>query len=114
LKSFKETSDKRAEELKTLQTKVDLTDQERARLTQLTQARQRVEQMLPDLQADFRAQQTSFLEAYRHKQYANLRVEVGKVAKERGITHVFDTNSLVYSANDLTPLMLQKLKRPVK
>ena len=42
---------------------------------------------------------------------AQIRTVVGQVAKEKGVEHVFDVNALVYSSNDLTAAVLQKVAR---
>ena len=114
--ALKSTSDARENELKTLQTKQDapLNAEEKTRLAHLIDLKQILQnQVKPGLVADFRSQQEGWVAEYRHRQLIKLRQEVAKVAREKGISHVFDSGTLVYSVNDLTPVVLQRLaKRP--
>jgi len=117
LKTLKMLSDQRQEELSKLQIKSDktLTAEDKARMKQLQDQSRLLDSIFPFWQDDARAQQTERIEAFRRTQIAKLRVTIGKVAAERGITHVFDTTSLIYSANDVTPLVVQRFgKRPLK
>lgn len=110
LKTLKMLSDQRLDELNKLQIKPDktLTAEDKTRLKQLQEQSRLLDTIFPYWQDDARAQQTERIEAFRRSQLAKLRVTVGKVAAERGITHVFDTTSLIYSANDITTLVLQR------
>jgi hypothetical protein len=65
----------------------------------------------PGLVTDFRAQHEAVMSDFRHRQIVQLRQDVAKVAKEKGIAHVFDSGTLIYSVNDLTPLVLQQLSK---
>lgn len=112
--SLKSENDKRATELSTLQTKANdaLTAEDRARMSHLTDLRQVLEtQVKPGLIADFGRQHEGWVADYRRRQLVMLRQDVAKVAKSRGIAHVFDAGTLVYSVNDLTPTIIQQLKK---
>jgi hypothetical protein len=111
---LKTVNDQRAVELRTLQTKqnAELTADEKTRLGHLIDLKQTLEtQVRPGLVADFRGQQEGWVAEFRHRQLIKLRQEVAKVAKEKGIAHVFDSGTLVYSVNDLTPAVLQRLAK---
>lgn len=115
LKALKAISDQRADELNRLQIKPDgmLTPEDKTRMRQLQDQNRQFLALLPNWQDDLRAQQGERVEAFRRTQMARLRPVIGKLAVERGIAHVFDSTALVYSANDLTPAVLQRVsKRP--
>lgn len=111
MKALKEVSDKRAEELRTLQSKKDLTPQERMRLQELTDLSRFLNQRIPTILDAMKLTQRAQLDAFRNEQIAQLRVVVGQVAREKGFEQVFDAGSLVYSTNDLTEAVLQKVKK---
>jgi hypothetical protein len=110
LKALKTASDARQDELSKLQIKPDamLTPQDKTRMKQLQEQSRLLDSIYPYWQEDARAQQNERVEAFRRMQITKLRAVVAKVASERGIPHVFDTTALVYSANDVTPLVLQR------
>ena len=77
-------------------------------MKQLQEQSRLLDSIYPYWQEDARAQQSERVEAFRRVQIGRLRAVVGKVASERGIAHVFDATALVYSANDVTPLVVQR------
>ena len=108
--ALKTASDQCADEVRTLQAKQDITPVEKTRHAHLVNLRQTLEtQVRPGLIADFRTQHEGWIAEFRHRQLAKLRQDVAKVAKDRHISHVFDSGTLVYSVNDLTPFVLQRL-----
>jgi Skp family chaperone for outer membrane proteins len=111
--ALKALNSDRAGELKTLQVQGGaLAPAAQARLTHLTELRQTLQsQVRPGLIADFRAQHEGWIGDFRHQQIVALRKEVAKIAKDRGIAHVFDANALVYSVNDLTATVLQRMDK---
>jgi len=112
--ALKTISDQRAAELRTLETKANgaLTAEEKIRVGHLTDLRVTLQnQVRPGLVADFRTQHDGWLSDYRHHQIVALRQEVAKVAKEKHIDHVFDSGTLVFSMNDLTPTVLQRVAK---
>ncbi len=112
--ALKSTNDERAAELRGLETKQNaaLTAEDKTRMSHLNDLKQTLQnQVRPGLVADFRQQQEGWIADYRHRQILTLRQEVAKVAKEKGIANVFDAGSLVYSVNDLTPIVLQRVAK---
>lgn len=111
---LKQLSDNRATELRKLETKADntLTNEEKRRMKQLQETKRLLEENIrPVLIADFRSQHQNWITDYRRKQITDLSNEVGKIAKDKGYNHVFSSEALVYSSNDITALVLQKLPK---
>jgi hypothetical protein len=106
-------NDQSAAELAALQTQqAPLNAADKMKLDRLQGLKQTLEnQIRPDLIAQFRTQQEGWVAEYRHRQLIQLRQEVAKVAKEKKISHVFDAGTLVYSVNDLTPTVIQRLSK---
>lgn len=113
MKALRGVSDQRQDELNKLQIKPDaaLTAEDKTRMKQLQEQSRLLASIMPYWQEDARAQQSERLEAFRRSQMAKLRQIVGKTASERNIAHVFDTSALVYSANDLTALVLPRVTK---
>ncbi|HZO86961.1 MAG TPA: OmpH family outer membrane protein [Chthonomonadaceae bacterium] len=111
LKALKALSDQRTDELQALTVKKDLSPAEKARQQELIDQRHALEQALPDVREVARAQQEERVADFRQGQLQRLRAAVAEVARQKGIAHVFDASALVYSANDLTPLVLQRLDK---
>jgi hypothetical protein len=112
--ALKQESDKRGIELRALQVKPDdaLKPEDKTRMNHLSELRQTLEtQVKPGLIADFSRQQEGWVTDYRRRQLVLLRQDVAKVAKSKGIAHVFDAGTLVYSVNDLTPTVVQQVKK---
>ncbi len=109
---LKTLSDKRSAELDTLNIKKtdELTPADKTRMRSLVEMSHLIEKVLPSVREDLLQDQAERVQAFRRDQVAQLRLLVGQVAKEKGILHVYDVNALVYSATDLTPLVLKKLK----
>jgi len=112
MKELKALSGRRSAELDALNVKQAdmLTPADKTRMRALVEMSHLIDKVLPSVQNDFAQDQTERLRAVRRDQIAQLRTVVAQVAKEKGVAHVFDVNALVYSANDLTPLVLKKLK----
>jgi Skp family chaperone for outer membrane proteins len=111
MNALKTLSEQRAVELQTLQVKKPLAPADNTRLNELIGEKRALDQSVPAIQEVARAQQDERLAMFRRDQLAQLRATVGEVAKQKGIANVFDVNALVYSANDLTPLVLQRLSK---
>ncbi len=109
MNALKALSDQRAGELQALTVKQALTPMDKARLDELVGQKRSLDQALPGVQEVARMQQQERVEEFRREQLKQLRAAVAQVAKQKGITNVFDANALVYSANDLTPLVIQHL-----
>ena len=112
MKELKALSDRRSAELDALNVKpADMvTAADKTRMRALVEMSHLVDKVLPSVHDDLAQDQADRIRAVRRDQIAQLRTIVGQVAKEKGVVHVFDVNALVYSANDLTPLVLKKLK----
>jgi Skp family chaperone for outer membrane proteins len=112
IKELKALSNQRSTELSTLNVKPAevLTAADKTRMRALVEMSHLLEKVLPSVQNELAQDQSDRLRAIRRDQITQLRAIVGQVAKEKGVLHVFDANALVYSANDLTPLVLKKLK----
>lgn len=113
-KELKALSAQRGIELADLIVKQAPTAADKVRQRDLIEMSHLVEKVLPGIRDDMTADAADRVRAVRRDQIAQLRVIVGQVAKEKGVVHVFDVNALVYSANDLTPLVLKKLKPVTK
>lgn len=112
MKALKEISGQREAELETLRVTPaeKLTAENKTRMRTLNDMSHLIDRVLPSVQNDFAQDQAERLRTLRRAQVAQLRGVVGEVAKGKGFVHVFDVNALVYSANDLTPLVLKKIK----
>lgn len=116
LEDLKALSIRRGNDLKTIQTKLTpLSDEEKKSMSHLIELKNSLEKELPRVSASFQTQQEEWAALYRRYQLKDLRNEVGKVAKEKGIAHVFDTNALIFTSNDVTQAVLDRLKKqPLK
>ena len=112
MKELKTLSSQRSSELDTLNVKpADMvTAADKTRQRSLVEMSHLVDKVLPGIRDDMMTDEADRVRAIRRDQISQLRTIVGQVAKEKGVVHVFDVNALVYSANDLTPLVLKKLK----
>jgi hypothetical protein len=113
--ALKTLSDKRALELNDLSTKNPLLPADKKRMGEIQAESTDTQNLMPNIENNFRMIRQSRLDTYRREQMARLRTVVAKVAKDHGILHVFDATTLVFSANDITPEVIQKVsKRPGK
>jgi Skp family chaperone for outer membrane proteins len=115
LQTLNETSQKRAQEFRTLQTKEPnaLTAEEKRKMQMLFNLnRSYRERELPALIEQLRAITNAKTQTFRAEQMAQLRKTVGKFAKEKGIQHVFDSAVLIYTPNDITDKVVEKMKKP--
>ena len=112
IKELKGLSAQRDNELAQLNVKKteELTAADKTRMRTLVEMSHLMDKVLPTIHDDMMADEADRVRAIRRDQIGQLRTIVGTVAKEKGVVHVFDVNALVYSANDLTPLVLKKLK----
>ena len=110
-KALKKISDDRSAEFDTLINKkeADMSPAEKSRRKVLADQRGVLDKILPAIRQDLLEQRDERINAVRREQIAQLRAIVGQVAKEKGIAHVFDNTVMVYTATDLTPLVLKKL-----
>lgn len=111
IKDLKALSDKRSDDFHALQMKANLTAEEGVRLKELQVQSRLLERIMPGLQSDLRAQAMDREETVKRGLIAQLRGEVSKVAQEKKILHVFDSNALIYSANDITQIVVQRVSK---
>ncbi len=111
MSALKALSDQRAAELQALQFKKMLTPEENTRLNELVAEKRALDQQMPGIQEMARDQQEGRVQEFRRAQLEQLRVSVAQVAKQQGFANVFDANALVYSNHDLTPQVLEYLKK---
>lgn len=111
LKELRALSETRSRRLQELSGKNPLDDMEKKELNELNGRRRNVELVMPRLQEDLQADAASRVEAVRRELYNQIRTVVAQVAKEKGVTQVFSSETLIYSALDLTPQVLPKLKK---
>lgn len=112
LKQLQEAAERHARRFQMLTDRGALSDAERKELADLTARQRQMAQILPRIREDLQADVAARVDAVRRELYARLREVVGQVAREKGITQVFSAEALVYSVNDLTPQVIQKLKKP--
>jgi Skp family chaperone for outer membrane proteins len=110
IKELKALSAQRGTELADLIVKQAPIAADKVRQRDLIEMSHLLDKVLPGIRDDMMADAADRMRAVRRDQITQLRTIVGQVAKEKGVVHVFDANALVYSANDLTPLVLKKLK----
>ena len=88
-----------------------LSPEEQKLYNEMQQRKRSVDQMLPFMRADLQNQEARFIELARQDQIRQQRAIVEKVAKEKGFTNVFDSQALVYSTNDITNIVIQKINK---
>ena len=114
LKALQGVSTKRAEEMQVLQSKksTDLTPEDKKRLQRLLEmTRNYTTQVIPNMQAQLRNLASLKAQTFRYQQMTDLRNTVGKYAKEKGFQHVFDSTVLVYTPNDITQAVLDRINK---
>lgn len=111
MKQLREISDQQGKRLQELTGKPQLNDMEKKEMVELTARQRQMAQAIPRIQEDLQADIAARIEAVRRELLNQLREVVSKVAKEKGVTQVFSSEVLIYSTNDLTPQVLQKLKK---
>jgi Skp family chaperone for outer membrane proteins len=111
MKQLRELSTQNAKRMQTLAGQAALNDAEKKELRELTGRQQQLQQAMPLLQEDLQRNIDMRVKAVERELYTKLRTVVGQVAKEKGYTHVFSADVLIYSANDLTPQVIQKVKK---
>lgn len=110
-KELRGLSDDRRKRVNELSVKQNLMPDEQKFLNEMAQRERNLQQSLPRIQADMQGSEAQQLQVMRREQMAKLHDMVEKVAKDKGFSHVFDSDSLIYSSNDLTAAVLQKLPK---
>jgi Skp family chaperone for outer membrane proteins len=111
IKELRELSESRSKRMLELSGKNPLNDMEKKEMTDLNARQRQMEIILPRLQEDLQGDVAARIEAFRRELFSQLRGVVGQVAKDKGVTQVFSSEALVYSTNDLTPQVVQKVKK---
>lgn len=111
IKQLRELSESRNKRLQELSAKNPLDAMEKKELGDLNGRQRNMEAILPQIQDGLQADASSRIEGVRRELFNQLRGTVGQVAKEKGVTQVFSSEALVYAATDLTPQVIQKLKK---
>ena len=112
LKELQALAEQRSLEYRALQGKADLTPAENTGLRGYAEQEKVFrDQLLPNIVEGFRQNVTEKLAQFRAAQLSQIHVVIGQVAKQKRITHVFDSAVLVYCENDLTAAVLLKLKK---
>jgi len=113
-KELKALSDSRYKQVQVLSAKKGLMPDEQKFLTDMAQRERGLQQALPRIQQDLQGSEAQILQNMRRQQMEKLGEMVKKIATDKGFTHVFDSSSLVYSVNDVTAAVLQKMPKPGK
>jgi Skp family chaperone for outer membrane proteins len=100
-----------AQELAGLQQKASLTDADKARLTTLTAEQQAGKQAIQQVHDEYmdliKKQQDKVAGDFT----ALVKSAIAEVAKDRGLSIVFDSTLAIYCANDITDDVLKKLNK---
>jgi len=114
IEALKTLSAKRNEELELLHAKPQdgLTPTDRAIIDKGSLRQRTFEgQFLPTIQNELLSHVRTGLVAFREEQFGKIRVEISKMAREKGISQVFDRQLLIYCATDLTDEAVKRLTR---
>ena len=100
-----------SQELTALQQKASPTPADKDRLTALTAQQQAGEQALEDAAADYKARLQSQQDTLSAAFSETLRTAIAAVARQKGLSVVFNSQVAVYSANDITPDVVKQLNK---
>lgn len=95
--------------LASLQQEKDASSADEVQLTQLTQQQQAGQQALQDIADDYRQQLDQKNQAMSADIASDIKAAVAVVAKQQGITVVFDSSVALYTSIDLTQAVITKL-----
>jgi len=109
IQTLESQSQKDAQALAALQQKKDLTDADRTQLAQLTDEQQNGAQALQAVQDDYRQRLEQQNQQLNQQSLDEIRDAVASVAKQKGLTVVFDASVAIYTANDITQAVINKL-----
>ncbi|HEX5324361.1 MAG TPA: OmpH family outer membrane protein [Capsulimonadaceae bacterium] len=109
IQTLESQSQRDAQALAALQQKKDLTDADRTQLAQLTDEQQSGAQALQAVQDDYRQRLEAQNQQMNQQSLDDIRAAVAAVAKQKGLTVVFDASVAIYSANDITQAVITKL-----
>lgn len=100
-----------ADELRGLQNVSAPSDQQRSKLTELTNSRQKGSQTLEALQQEYRGQLDTKQRQLTQQITESMRAAVAKVAQDKNLSVVFDAAVAVYTSNDITNDVIKQLNR---
>ncbi len=100
-----------ADELRNLQNQNGPTEQQKTRLAELTAAQQKGAETFQQVQQDFQQQLSQRQNALSQKLTEEMRAGISKVAQEKNLTVVFDSAVAVYTANDITNDVINRLNK---
>lgn len=98
-------------ELSRLQQNASPSDAEKKRFTELTQAQQKGDATLQAIRDDYNARLQQHRDDVFQKMLGEIRTVVAKVAKEKGLSVVFDSQTAVYTPNDITADVIKALNK---
>jgi Skp family chaperone for outer membrane proteins len=100
---------KSSDDLAALQQKKDATDADKIQLQQLTQQQAAGQTALQEVADNYRSALDQKNQQMSADIAADIRVAVAAVAKQQGISVVFDSSVAIYATNDLTQAVINKL-----
>ncbi len=107
--SLQQQSAAAAQELTTLQQKVNPTDADKARLTILTTQLQGGQQALQEISTSYTTQVQAEQDRLSARLSDQVKAAIAAVAQQRGLAAVFNSQYAVYTANDITDEVLRRL-----
>lgn len=110
--AIREMASKRNAEFNKLATTADaqLTDKDRARMRELSRMKQGFPELMNLLRNVYQAKVNEEDAKVTRAARREIAAIVGKLAKDQGITEVYDQSSMVYNATDLTQAAIAKVK----
>lgn len=109
IQALEAQSQKDSQALAALQQKKDYTDDDRAQLAALTTEQQAGAQALQAVQDDYQQRMQQENDKLVQQISDDIRASVAAVAKQKGLTLVFSSDAVVYSANDITQAVINRL-----
>ena len=98
-------------ELSRLQQVATPTDADKKRFTDLTAQQQKGDGILQAVRETYSSRLQARREDLSNKYTALIRDAVGKIAKDKGLTVVFDSQFALYTANDITADVIKQLNK---
>ena len=87
------------------------TDVEKKRMADLTAQQQKGDGVLKAVQETYSGRLQARREDLSNKYTSLIRNVVGKIAKDKGLTVVFDSQFALYTANDITTDVIKQLNK---
>lgn len=109
IQTLESQSQKDSQALAALQQQKTLSDSDRAQLASLTAEQQTGAQALQTVQDDYQQRMQQENDQLVQQISDDIRAAVAAVAKQKGLTLVFSSDAVIYSANDITQTVIAKL-----